>query len=47
MEKEAALKIITANLPKFAIFKVKIFGINIRLSIPIEQVIAFLKGAIK
>lgn len=44
IEKELALKIITADLPKFAIFRVKIFGIWVKISIPIDQVIDFLKG---
>lgn len=44
IEKELALKIITADLPKYAIFRVKIFGIWVKISIPIDQVIDFLKG---
>jgi hypothetical protein len=46
-EKELALKIITENLPKFAIFRVKVFGIPVKISIPINDVIDFLKGSIK
>lgn len=44
VEKELAIKIIEQTLPKFAIFRVKIFGIWVKISIPTSDIISFLKG---
>lgn len=44
MLKSEALKIVSEGLPKFAIFRIKILGLNIKISIPTSDIIEFLKG---